>query len=109
MGRKNTRSGTRPQARRSQWGDVPKPLKRPVTAMKLTKVAGRCPGPKRRFRYETKPDAEQALAVVRRERQAKGHPESSIEKRVYECELNGCGGWHLTSREAFYRPPMAHR
>ncbi len=104
MGRKNHRGG-RPQQTRNPFAGQPKPLKRPVTAMKLTKVAGRCTGPKRRFRYDTEADAQEALRVVRRERQLKGHPESSIEKRVYACEIPGCGGFHLTSREAFFRPP----
>lgn len=104
MARKNQRGG-RPQARRNPFADAPKQLKRPVTAMKLTKVEGRCPGPKRRFRYGTMDDAQAALVVVRRERQLKGHAESNIEKRVYACEIHGCGGFHLTSRESFSRPP----
>lgn len=100
MGRKNVRAQGRgrAQAKRSPWGDVPAPVHRPVTDMPRVEISGRCPAPKARIRYATEATALKALKTIRADRQHRGHPESSIEKRVYECQITGCGGWHLTSR-----------
>lgn len=53
--------------------------------------------PKARFATEEK--AAQALrqAQKTRARQGTGH----VEKRFYPCPEGGCGGFHLTSREAY--------
>lgn len=108
MGRKNHRRG-RAQQQRNPWAGLPAPLHRSVERMPVLPISGRCPGPRRRLRYETQEVALKALEQVRRDRRLKGHPESSIEKRAYECEITGCGGWHLTSRERFEPRPRRPR
>ncbi len=107
MGRRNNRAQGRgrPQAQRNPWAGLPAPIRRDVESMPVLPISGRCPGPKHRLRYATERIALEALVQVRRDRKRKGHPEASIEKRAYECEIGGCGGWHLTSRETFERRP----
>jgi hypothetical protein len=104
MPRRNQRAAGRgkPKAYRSDFVGIPsRGARRPVEAMKLAPIAGRCPGPRQRLRYETAADAAEALKTIRASRLAKGHPESSIEKRFYECPIAACGGWHLTSRVSY--------
>jgi hypothetical protein len=107
MGRRNVRASGRgrPQAQRNPWAGLPAPLHRSVEKMPVLPISGRCPGPKSRLRYATEAVALKALEQVRRDRIRKGHPEASIEKRAYACEITGCGGWHLTSRVSFERRP----
>ena len=49
--------------------------------------------------FSTEEKARKALrqAQQNRTRMGTGH----VEKRVYQCPEGGCGGWHLSSREAF--------
>lgn len=53
--------------------------------------------PKARFGSKEKANAALRQAQQQRARTGTGH----VEKRVYECPEGGCGGWHLSSREAF--------
>lgn len=53
--------------------------------------------PKARFSSEDKAKKALEQARKRRAQMGSGH----IEKRYYKCPEGGCGGWHLSSREAF--------
>lgn len=50
-------------------------------------------------RYDTKAKAKEAMAQINHQR--KNFPDSRKIKRVYLCPAETCGGWHLTSREAY--------
>jgi hypothetical protein len=43
--------------------------------------------------------ARKALQQAKAARQRAGSP--YVERRAYACPQGGCGGWHLTSREAY--------
>lgn len=67
------------------------------------KVEGRCPTGK--LRYPTEEEAAKALVLAKKKRDRAG--QAHVEKRFYggpkdPC-TRGCGGYHLTSREAFQR------
>jgi hypothetical protein len=53
--------------------------------------------PKARFATKDKAAAALRQAQVQRARSGSHH----VEKRFYRCPEGGCGGYHLTSREAF--------
>ena len=53
--------------------------------------------PKARFDTEQKAAAALRQAQRQRARTGSGH----VEKRYYRCPQGGCGGFHLTSRDAF--------
>jgi hypothetical protein len=53
--------------------------------------------PKARFATEEK--AQKALRQAQQQRARTGS--AHVEKRYYQCPEGGCGGFHLTSREAY--------
>lgn len=72
----------------------------PRTAIERQVVPdGRCPGRRSKVRFATKEKAETALRQAQTNRARIGSPWT--EKRVYKCPMPQCGGWHLSSREAF--------
>lgn len=54
---------------------------------------------KPKARFATKEKAEKALVQAQHQRARVGS--THVEKRFYKCPEGGCGGYHLTSREAF--------
>lgn len=60
---------------------------------------GRCPGRAGKPRFATEEKAEKALRQAQANRARVGS--AWVEKRYYECPVTGCGGYHLSSREAF--------
>lgn len=50
-------------------------------------------------RFDSKEKAEVALRQAQRQRARTGS--GHVEKRTYRCPEGGCGGWHLTSRDAW--------
>ena len=102
MGRKNDRVRSRRTRREFRQGagvrnpdlGVPRP---PVERSIIPD--GRCPGRRPKARFATQEKAEAALRQAQQNRTRIGSP--WVEKRVYPCPLPECGGWHLSSREAF--------
>lgn len=90
---------------RRQRGEAPLPKpKTPTTRIALEDIVmpdGQCHLNKRKPKamFATKEKAERALrqAQAKRAYTGSGH----VEKRVYRCPPEGCGGWHLSSREQF--------
>lgn len=81
---------------------------RPVKHLEIPRVKledmvmpdGQCESfgrPKARFGTEAKAAKALKQAQQQRERTGSAH----VEKRYYACPEGGCGGFHLTSREAF--------
>lgn len=66
---------------------------------------GRCDfGVKRpKARFSTEAKAAKALEQAKRQRARNGT--GHAEKRYYACPEGGCGGYHLTSREAYIDGP----
>ena len=60
---------------------------------------GRCPGYRGKVGYQTEAKASEALKQVRHARRFQ--PETSVERRVYECPIDDCGLWHLSKREEY--------
>ena len=54
---------------------------------------------KPKARFATKEKAAAALKQAQQQRARLG--QTHVEKRFYRCPEGGCGGFHLTSREAF--------
>lgn len=75
------------------------PRKGKVGLGRMVLPDGKCTLKRQKDRYDTKSKAEAAMAQVNRSLQ--NYPESAKIKRVYKCPSEGCGGWHLTSREKF--------
>lgn len=101
MGRKNSRVGTRRTRREYRGAGVRNP-DRGIPRIPVERSIipdGRCPGRRAKARFATKEKAEAALAQAKLNRERIGSP--WVEKRVYRCPMPQCGGWHLSSREAF--------
>lgn len=103
MGRKNNRTGRRPQARRRADGSTggraagwsPPP---PVETLVVPK--GRCYFRSRKGKLIfTAAEADKALRQAQNNR--KRHSSAHVEQRSYACPEGGCGGWHLTSQEVY--------
>lgn len=109
MGRKNSnvrRSNDKGRLARRQRGELhlPKPHHQQprLRLEELVLPDGQCRfmNPRRpKARFDTKAKAEKALVQAQQQRARSGS--LHVEKRVYPCPEGGCGGWHLTSREAF--------
>lgn len=109
MGRKNNnvrRSNDRGRLQRRQRGERPIKAVGPTAPLggDLSKIIlpdGQCTAfsirPKARFATEEKAAAALRQAQKVRARQGSTH----VEKRFYPCPEGGCGGFHLTSREAY--------
>lgn len=106
MSRKNS-SARRKNTRldRRQKGEIrqPKALEIPrVKAEDIILPDGQCffqsPG-KGKARFSTEARAAKALRQAQVQRRRTGA--TRVEKRYYACPDGGCGGFHLTSREAF--------
>lgn len=98
MGRKNNRSGRRPQARRRPDGLAPRRGTPPPPIDRVVIPAGRCFHKNRKGKliFVTEEKAYEALrqAKAAKIRQGSGH----VPQRVYPCPEGGCGGFHLSSR-----------
>lgn len=108
MGRKNSnvgRKNDRGRIARRTLADI-QPHKQVhgvrIPVEKLVIPSGKCSfqNPRRpKAIFTTKALAEEGLkqAQLKRAKTGSGH----VEKRVYQCPDGGCGGWHLSSREAY--------
>lgn len=97
MGRKNSAVRKKNNStRRLKARDAPPP--RPIEVVVLPQ--GRCPGTGKP-RFASKSDAAKALRFAQQDRARAGS--GHVEKRWYECDINGCDGFHLTSREEWTR------
>lgn len=109
MGRKNSkvrRSNDRGRLQRGQRGDSPfKESKHQIPRIQIEDLVmpdGQCrfQSPRRpKARFATPEKAAKALEQAQRQRERSGS--HHVEKRFYRCPEGGCGGFHLTSREAF--------
>lgn len=113
MPRKNSRVG-RPKQRgryaaERHIGVAPKKQQPRVELEKLIMPDGQCTFHLKRpkARFATKEKANAALRQAQQQRARVGS--AYAEKRVYECPDGGCGGWHLSSREAFDVRPWQER
>lgn len=74
-----------------------------IPVNELVMPDGRCTRNPRRPKdiFRTEEKAQRALEQAQRTRARMGS--GHVEKRYYECEVaeGGCGGYHLTSREAY--------
>lgn len=105
MARKNSkvrRANDKGRLARRQRGETNRPTvpapRVPIEDMVLPD--GQCSfqgRPKARFATKEKAAAALKQAQRMRARTGSGH----VEKRYYACPEGGCGGFHLTSREAF--------
>lgn len=101
MSRRNHPKRTQ-QARRRPADGAPKPTHHlsPIPLEKMIVPHGKCG---RKARFDTEKEAAGALAQAQLNRKING--KLHAEKRYYKCDRAGCGGWHLTSREAWSPPP----
>lgn len=108
MARKNNavrRNNSKGRMDRRGKGEIRLPKPKAQTWDRLEDIViptGKCSfqTPRRpKARFATEADARKALqhAQRNRERTGTGH----VEKRFYKCPEGGCGGFHLSSREAF--------
>lgn len=109
MGRKNNkvrRSNDRGRLQRRQRGESPfREQKHQIPRVQIEDLVlpdGQCrfqSGRRPKARFATKEKAQKALEQAQRQRERSGS--HHVEKRFYPCPEGGCGGYHLTSREAF--------
>lgn len=96
--RKNRRLDRRPKGeRRDKRVEIPR-----VRVDDLVLPDGQCrfQSPRRpKASFATEAKAAKALAQAQAQRRRMGS--AHVEKRYYPCPEGGCGGFHLTSREAF--------
>lgn len=100
MGRKNSRVQTTRMPRRDR-GELKRDRSQPRESVEdLIIPDGTCRFQGRpKARFATREKAQTALSRAQRDRARTGS--GHVEKRVYACPEGGCGGWHLTSREAY--------
>lgn len=107
MGRKNNnvrRKNTKGRMDRREQGPTLRPVKQQprVPIEDLVLPDGQC-----RFQTKRKPKARFATAekaqkaLIQAQQQRARIGSAHVEKRFYACPEGGCGGFHLTSREAF--------
>ena len=106
MGRKNSAVGRKnrrlDRRQKGQGRSLAQPTVSRIKVEDLVMPDGQCrfQTPRRpKARFATKAKADRALAQAQHVRARQGS--THVEKRVYKCPEGGCGGWHLTSREAF--------
>lgn len=101
MGRRNKNVGSRKTRREYRGSGVRNPdLNIPRLPVERSVIPdGRCTGRRPKARFATKEKAQAALRQAQLNRSRIGSP--WVEKRVYECPLPDCGGWHLSSRDSF--------
>lgn len=108
MGRKNQnvrRKNVKGRMDRRERGQAPlRPVKQQprVQLEDLVLPDGMCRFQTKRrpkARFATVEKAEKALVQAQQQRARTGS--AHIEKRYYRCPEGGCGGYHLTSREAY--------
>lgn len=108
MGRKNSKvrkanskGRLARRGQREEFRGLSNPEQPRVKLESLVLPDGKCPRPGRRpkARFLTEEKAKRALrqAQLQRSRVGSGH----VEKRYYKCPEEGCGGYHLTSRETY--------
>jgi len=110
MPRRNSRPH-RKQVKRLKPGQATPRARRPDRARdpldQLVLPVGRCffKSRKGKLTFATEADAEKALkqAAAKREHQLNGH----VESRFYPCPPDGCGGFHLTSRDEYEERPAS--
>lgn len=101
MGRKNSKVRSRRTRREFRGEKVLTPDHRipRVSTDRMVIPDGKCPGRVGKPRFATEEKALKALSQAQTNRARIGS--RWVEKRVYECPVTGCNGWHLSSREAF--------
>lgn len=102
MGRRNKNVGSRRVRREYRQGAGVRKPDQSVARIPVERSIipdGRCTGRRPKARFATKEKAEAALKQAKLNRERIGSP--WVEKRVYKCPLPDCGGWHLSSRDAF--------
>lgn len=107
MGRKNSnvrRKNTKGRMDRREQGKVTRAVKQQprVQIEDLVLPDGQCRFQTKRrpkARFATPEKAQKALTQAQQQRARIGS--AHVEKRYYKCPEGGCGGYHLTSREAF--------
>lgn len=108
MGRKNSnvrRKNVKGRLDRRERGLPPiKPMTQQprVSVEDLVLPDGQCRFQTKRkpkARFATAEKAQRALIQAQQQRARTGSPH--VEKRYYKCPEGGCGGYHLTSREAY--------
>lgn len=101
MPRKNSKVRSR-RTRREHRGEQVRTPDFTIPRVRTTDMVipdGKCPGRVGKPRFADEEKALKALAQAQANRARVGSP--WVEKRVYECPVTGCNGWHLSSREEF--------